>query len=174
MLCGDYSYDNKTVFDRFFSVPPVILVSCDCSIRNDATSIVSVSCRPRHREFLGYLVHRQSVIHQLFLCNVRVTFSFTRRTCSPKRPLLNLYCGNRLNSKFYFQGPKQPIPPRIVARVIDMPMTTGHDLERPSSHFNDNESIHLHHSDGPETVNEIGLGGFPFYHDVDSEKHNVC
>ena len=103
---------------------------------------------------------------------MRVVFSFGCKTCSPKCPLLNPCCGNRLNSKFYFQGPRDPVPPRNFARVIEMPVTPGH--EGPSSHFNDNESFDLHHSDGPQTVNEIGLGGFPFYQDGNLEKYNVC
>jgi hypothetical protein len=93
---------------------------------------------------------------------------------APKCSLFNPCRGNRLNSKFYFQGPKEPVPPQNFARVIEMPMTTGHEPEGHSSHFNDNESFTLHHSDGPQTVNEIGLEGFPFYQDGSLEKYNVC
>ena len=171
---GSYSYNNKEIFDRFISVPPIVLVSCDCSISNEANNHSPVSCCPRHRELLGYLVYSQSIIHQLLLCNVCVAFSFSASTCSPKRPLLNPCCGNRLNSKFYFQGPKDPVPPRNFARVIEMPMTPGHGPGGPSSQFNDDESFHLHHSDVPRTINEIGLGGFPLYQDRNSEKYDVC
>jgi hypothetical protein len=83
------------------------------------------------------------------------------------------YCGDRLNSKFYFQAAKVPVPPRNFSRIVEDP---GYELGRASSNFTEDSCRGLQHSAAavPQTVNEIGLAGFPLYHDRDLEKYNIC
>jgi hypothetical protein len=54
-----------------------------------------------------------------------------------------------------------------------MPMNSGHGLGGASSPYID-DSCRLQHSVEPQTINEIGLAGFPLYQDRDLEKYNVC